>query len=629
MTETLLGKPIHSISILAAAYKTASYQDARIYAVSSGETCLFYDIDLSRGVCERTFAMPGSAHCWGVAIGADGAVYATGDGYLYRYSPRDGTFESLGMPIAGENYFFKLRTAPDGRLYGGTYPNGKVYEYDPATKRFRDFGQMAPGQSYVRGLALHEGNLYIGVGVQTAQVIEYDMVTGAKRDLALPAHFADDKFIYDVDVAYPLLFVRTGASQRLAVYDLREDRWVREWDGANGWDVLADPRGTSVYAIKDKTMHVYDTAAGELRATGFHVGEPANGLGWIGEDADGRFAGCVIGIRRGGGIWIYNPVTGEATEVRIALTEQPTKIRALTCGPDGAICIGGYFAGGFARYEPADGSMAEYKGISQIDGFAVSDERIYIGAYPYANLFAYEPGAAWEYGRNPRLLFSLAEHRQDRPFELAMAGKELAVGTYPEYGRLGGALSLYDPDSGKLEVYDQLIDRQCIVALAYRDGVLYGGTSVWGSLGLKPEAAEAVLFAWDTAERRLLWQTVPVPGERAVASLAFDGEGTLWGVTGGLLFRFDAAMRRTTDVRRLFAYDWDDITHFVHTSRLELDPSGRYLVGVLNNTLFRYELATGAVTTHMEGVAYLALDRAGNAYSARAEKLYRYTFGSE
>ena len=121
----------------------------------------------------------------------------------------------------------------------------------------------------------------------------------------------------------------------------------------------------------------------------------------------------------------------------------------------------------------------------------------------------------------------------------------------PDLGQLGGVLAVWDPEKGELKhAARNVVQDQSIVSLAYRDGVVYGGTSIYGGQSATPPTQpEAKLFAWSVRENRLLWEIVPAPGKPAIPALAFDRRGRLWGIAGGEVFAVNVAARKVVSKR--------------------------------------------------------------------------------
>src|SRR5690606_5961887 len=139
-------------------------------------------------------------------------------------------------------------------------------------------------------------------------------------------------------------------------------------------------------------------------------------------------------------------------------------------------------------------------GVSQVEGMGIFNDKLYLGLYPDASIHEYDPSLPTTSGQpNPRVLeeLNLTSIYQDRPFAFAQAGDKLAIGTVPIIAKLGGALVLYDPETKQVESFHQIVENESPMALAYKDGLLYGGTTVWGGITAEPVEADGTLFIFD------------------------------------------------------------------------------------------------------------------------------------
>ena len=68
--------------------------------------------------------------------------------------------------------------------------------------------------------------------------------------------------------------------------------------------------------------------------------------------------------------------------------------------------------------------------------------KMYMGVYPGADIFEYNA----EIPTQRKSLFKIIG--QDRPFIMRAAEGKLFIGTIPDYGKLGGSLTIYDPANG-------------------------------------------------------------------------------------------------------------------------------------------------------------------------------------
>ena len=624
MTWGPIGAPLAAVRVTAAAYGEES-GEPRIYAVSQGSTSTLYVIDMKAARCLRSFRLEGSSHCWGVCIAGDGRVYMGGDGDLYRYDPETESVENCGRAIEGETYFWRLAADGKGRVYGGTYPGGKVFQYDPASGTFRDYGSMVPGEQYARSLdAGPNGKLYVGVGAKKAAVVELDTDTGDKRLLPVPEGHENSGMVYDLDVYDGKLFARFTDPLTLWVYDLAAEAWVRKVERAMGLDV-SPPYGRKVYLLRDGRLQAMDLDSLDLVPTSFEYETHVYDFGWMTWDAPG-FPGKSLVSMHSAGFFVFNPTTGRSERIEVELPGAPVDVQSLTAGADGNIYIGGYFAGGFSAYDPRTNAFLPCKPFGQSEQLCYFRDNVYMGVYPGAFLHRFDPKLPWAPGENPRVVFSLKKEGQDRPFAITGAGDKLAVGTVPTYGKLGGALALYDPESDAYELYPEPVAGQSVIALAYADGFLYGGTSVYGGLGGTPTETDGKLFVWDMETKRTVWEGVPVPGEKVVSAVVVGEGGRVWGMTSGHLFAFDRDSRRIERVTELFPpIDWASRTHFWRGVFLQYE-SGGTLYGNCVDKLFRYDIGAERLDVLAEGAILFARDERGSLYAADGETLYKYSF---
>ena len=622
--EVHLGSPITSVTIPGGAQGKGPNGEDWVYVVANGNPAVLSVLDAATGELAHSFPLPGVHGSWALEVAADQTLYigTNRNGRLYRWVPGEGTPESVsgGRPF-GQTHLYGVVFDGDGVVYAGTYPDAKIVSYNPRSGEVSDRGRVADDTSYARHVAWAGGYLYVGTQSEPF-FIRYDPSSGEGEKLSLPEGYAEGDSVTRVDLVGDYLFVRVGGD--LNVYDHRTDTWINRVEDVAGFSRFSEstPESTA-YFVKGGQLYVYDLDAHTASPTGASIPFSARSFGWIElEEADypGRTL-VAVGMR--GDLFHYNPSSGKSRVVAGQVEATPISIRSLSRGPDGNVYIGGYLSPReMARFDPDVGEIETLAGGAQIEAMTVFDGKLYLGRYPGASVLAVDPGEPWDFGNNPSELFRLGGYGQDRPFGLTGAGGRLAVGTVPESGKLGGALALYDPSSGEIEVYEDVIENQSIVSLAYRDGFLYGGTSVWGGLGIDPAEPDAKLFVWDVEQGERVWEGIVEAGERAVTALAFDRDGMLWGLTSGKVFQFDPNAREVVRVEELYAYDWPRA--YWQSGFLEYDEDRHVFYGTTQGRVFRFDPATWEVTDLVEGGAsYFARDRHGNIYFARGTELHQ------
>ncbi|ACZ85356.1 PQQ-binding-like beta-propeller repeat protein [Streptosporangium roseum] len=632
-----LGVPLQDVLLIGGTVAPGPGGATVLWGVSSGSPAHLNAVDPATGAEVARYDLPGAGGAWAVDAAPDGSVYvgSYGDGRLYRWTEQGG-IRDLGRPLASENFIWTVAADSASRIYGGTSPGGRLFGYDPVNG-VRDYGKLSPAHAYVRSVAVAGGKIYAGTEAPAA-VFEVDAETGASTQLPTPPGLDPaGKWAYDVNVAGGYLYVRYSDAfpGPAHVWDIAAGAWIDRLEAAHGLDVSPPDEEGRVYMVKAGELVRYDPRSRTVTPTGMpFTGRVANtrGIGWaeLGlPDYPGR---SVVGLLWRGMMFRYNPQTGARSFVQTAVRGEPIDVTALSEGPDGRMYAGGFLNGGFAALNAKTGEREEFHTFSQSEDMTTHDGKLYVGAYPQARVYSYDPKLPWnsaEYSPspepgpadNPARLFDFAADKQIRPRATVSAGRYLAVGTMPDLGHLGGVLALWDPREGSLRTAQRhVVKDQSIVSLAYRDGVVYGGTSIHsGQSATPPTQTEARLFAWSVRENRLLWEITPVPGKPAVPALAFDDRGRLWGIAGGEVFAVNVHARKVV-------------------SRVTLSPSAsasgqlvfskrdRTLYGAhAGSSLFSLDPRSRRHAVLREGpVHHLAVHRSGDVYFAEGPQLYRY-----
>lgn len=629
------GLPLHAVTAPGSAIGVGPDGQPWLYLVSSGTPAVLSVVDATTGARVHEFPLPGAAGSWAVDVTPDGDVYVGtySGGKLFRWTPGSDTVDDLGVAVPGETFIWSITHDETGAVYGGTGQNGAhVFRHDPVTGATSDLGSLAPGADplIVRGIGAANGKVYAGTSA-TAGVYEIDVATGSRRDLGLPAGADPAIGVYDVAVRGDLLFVRfsaSGSPAPLHVYDLGAGAWTQSIDAAHGLFVtpVADD-GRTVYFVRDETLHTYDlvdrtwaptalTGVSDMRGFGFlDLGDPD----WPGDS--------VLGVDFRGGYIVYSPQTGRSESRTADAVAAPATIRSFAEGPDGRLYAGSFLAGGLAGYDPGTGATTEFAPeVGQAESIVTHDGALYVGTYPRAEILRYDPAQPASPGTNPEPVLSLYdEHGQSRPFAMASAGDHLAIGTVAKNGSPGGGLAILDTRTGE-HWFDDVVPGQSVVALAHRDGVLYGATSVFGGVGgPRPTQSDAVVFAYDLQARRTLWQVVPVPGEGAIGEIGFDADGKLWSHTPVSVFRLDVETQ-TVEARRTYEpYPWETVDYIHVGSRLWIDPYLGTIYVVTQGAVYTIDPASLNRSRVFRPASIGFLHNNGDAFLARDARVWEYT----
>ncbi|WP_052427605.1 WD40 repeat domain-containing protein [Neobacillus niacini] len=498
---------------------------------------------------------------WSHSIAPDGTVYIAGLGVgnvgeLWSYSPSTKKVEKIGVPAAGHQ-LWSSTTDELGNVYLGTFADrdGRVVKYDVATDKFIDYGKIDDGNgSYVRSLAYHDGYLYAGLGV-AGKVYRINVETKEKEDITknvpdiIGKPIDQVKFAYDMAVVGDYLFVKfdEGGENALLFYDLMTQTWVDKQLGKIG-DGSADDFGTfgfiqlpingdKAYVIYNRHILEIDINTLETRETGIRYAGGWRGGAFVDLGRQDLPGPSLVTMTRAGQVFVANLETNKTTNLPTVMEAKPLTLHNLGKGPDGNLYMTTYPGGPKgAKFNPKTEQFVSYS-QGQAEGMAAGNgSDMYFGIYPGAVIQKMNTDTL-----GTETLFNLKdEYEQDRPYIMEFENNKLLIGTIPDYKKLGGSLTIYDTKTGERETYRNVVQDQSVVGLAYKDGKIYGSTSIRGGLDIQPTAQKAKMFVWDVEGKQKITEfELNLPGLDAppmISGLTFDKDGLLWGAVDGILF---------------------------------------------------------------------------------------------
>lgn len=630
-TFTNLGTQITRAVIPSAAIAQDNSGTNYMHVAVNGDPAKLTVINMEDEVVEKILDLPGAVTAWDMETGDDGNVYIGGsrNGHLYRYKPGSDELEDLGSP-AGVTHIWDIKNGKDGKMYFGAYPGGNVIEFDTTTDTFTDLGQMIEGEQYARSLDYdsEQDVLYVGIGADT-HLIKYDLKTGEKTDI-LPEKYKDRSYPMSVDVAGDKIVVYLEKTSTMFVMDKNTGEVEYEDEDARQ-RTIKSPHDNKIYYKADEHLKYYDP---DSQTTKSLVDLKSNvyprNMTFVQLNEE-DFPGQSLVVWLGSDTLLkYNVQTGNHDIAKIQVPGQPNEIRSISKGPDGKIYSGGYL-GGTGIYDPITEKIESFAGVSQAEAMTTMGSYIYFGVYPGARIVEYDTALPWDMkNENPKNIYEFPlELEQDRPFGMLGVEDEnkLFIGTVPAYGKLEGAFSIYDFTTGSLEHTEKnIVHNQSVVSLAYKDGKVYGGTSIWGGLGIQPSEKEGKLFVWDVAAAQKEREIVPVPGKRAVTGLTVGPDGNIWGMAEGYLFILDPQTNEIVYSEQVIPVQYGDTVW--GDAYLEIGTDGN-IYGTSRGKFFRINVETKEVTllsNIISDAKFLAQDDFGNLYFQRdSSDLWKYT----
>ncbi|MDR4890100.1 carbohydrate binding domain-containing protein [Fredinandcohnia sp. QZ13] len=556
-----LGTPATGAVVTDAVFGKENGKDV-VYTTANGG--LFNVIDVKNNTVLFNAQLGKVNQVWTHIIAPDGTVYIAGladknAGELWSYSPETKSVKNLGIPDASHQ-FWSSTTDDDGNVYIGTYKEkeGKIFKYDVSKQAFVDLGKVdvEGDASYVRSLTYHNGYLYAGLGVTgnvyriNTETLEKEKITKNAPDI-LGTTVEAMGFAYDMEVAGKYLVIRFSELSAILFYDLESQEWVEDTVigkigdgseddyGAFGYSQLA-VNDNKTYVINNRHILEIDVNTLETRETGIRYPAGWRGLAFVdfGEaSSDLR----LVTVKRSGEIMTVDLDEKKIIDLPLAMNGNlPLDLHSLGLGPDGNLYMTTYPGGPKgARYNTKTGEITTYS-QGQAEGMVAGNgSDMYFGIYSGASIQKMNTDTL-----EVKTLFNLYdEYEQDRPYIMKFENDKLLIGTIPYYQKLGGTLTIYDPTTGERETHRNIVQDQSIVGLAYKDGKIYGSTTVRGGLDIEPTAKKAKMFVWDVKGKKKITEfeldlpeldTPPM-----ISGLTFDGEGLLWGAVDGILFAMD------------------------------------------------------------------------------------------
>lgn len=563
-----------------AAYGIGPDGRAEQYLTTVGSPAYFHAVDAVTGEVLFSEAM-GNDTIWAMTSAPDGNIYIgkTTGGELYRYVSKERKLELLGINPSNK-VIYDIKASNDGKIYGGTYSNtgtfGRVFEYDIKTATFRDLGVMKDGEQYVRGIGVTENYLYAGTGTN-AHLMRYDRSTGEITELTIPGVSGNTGTLSEIVIAGGRLLVHAGA--KLHVLEEETGQYITTLDFQSKVSSPSPYNPDLIYYKLAGELYTYNLQSNEVTKVEGIPELPSDSAikahGWI-TPTKGTFAGKTVlaGMAAFSESFLYDPVTN-TYEVHVAdVPPAAATVNAMSAKGD-YVYIGGYQRG-MSIYDTKTGKFIyNNKMFHQPEGIGFLGDTVYFGTYSGAKIYRLDMTKPLSYSEwdwaNPGLAVDL-EYDQDRPFTMTSGEGKLFIGTFPTYGKLGGALTILEEQLGTdgtvtgvtTETFHNIVPNQSLFGLAYKNGRVYGSTSRVGGLGIDPTEPEAKMFVFDVASKQVTTApfTPSFPGVSGalnlIGELSIGADGLLWGIADSTVLKADGTVNNYDAV--LFAMNPDTMT---------------------------------------------------------------------
>jgi outer membrane protein assembly factor BamB len=398
---------------------------------------------------------------------------------VIEYDPATGQRRTFKLPVNG-GYFVDSSAdiSPDGKIYVGTFPDLEIGWFDPATGKTGSLPRVNPdeNQKYILQLLVDQDNIvYFTVGLHHPEVWSYRPGTGEKKQILPEKHLT-----------------RSDRANLMVV-----DGTVYSWMNGEYYRCTPD-RMEQVAAIPG-------VAAPKHRVPCNLEYAPGKELVLLDSD-------CRLAIR--------DSASGKMEYRQIDLPGFAPLVYSISRGTGNRLWIGSFSPPGLASFDPDQSEGARFvnygrqgSGDAQIYDTIECKGKVYVSSYGQGWIDEIDLKAK----KSKPVLTLFKNEEQERIFHLLPAADGKVYGpTMPIKGHLGGGILEWEPENGTHRFYRNVIDQQSVRALTVTSNpdLLFGAGDINGGSGSVPTETSAKIFLWNLKDKKTVWETIPVEGEK-------------------------------------------------------------------------------------------------------------------
>lgn len=639
--STYLGEPLKREDILNCAYSVINGKVMMYTTLASRPTATFVAYNLTDRKLDyyQPLEIASGYHTktsWSHRIGSDGCVYLVPHGYisLFKYNPYTREMTDSGSVIDGLNAAYGVCFDDEGNIYFGGFPKPNIYKFNKKLELVKEYPNIFPGEKYIMSMGCYGGKLYAGGQDNGTDFRSIDIATGKVTVMADPLekYGISDKIAayYMMDQIDNLLFctvkVETGMYY-LFIFDAAKEEWVFSYRRAYGHYMspvkdgkvyfIGEPPGATDTSTANIGLVSLDLETFETKDTGVKYYGNNTGSIWMEIPGNKDLPGesLVFFSRTDNALVALNTESKKTVKLDYELPAIGVTIQDMENGLGNRILMGSYMGDELVSYNPDNGEQVKYV-ATQTETIKLHGNYAYAGCYTQGVLYEYnltQPPSA----SNPKTLCNLSQFHQERIFDMCIAeDRYVIMGTYPNKGYTNGGIAIYDMQTRKLDFYDDVVPGQSIDALAYKDGVVYGGSCIYINAAPLP-CDEAYLFSFDLEKRKVI-KKVPlkIPGvtikNKVTGDMEIGPDGEIWCVSTGAIFSVDP---ETLEVKKSVIADtmYDTRRTMSKIAAMYWDENG-YLYTVCNGWFILLDPDTMKFTNTRVSMQYFIIGGDGNIY---------------
>ncbi len=567
----------------------------------TGKDANLFLVNVEKMEDERYRLPEGEKGAYGFVRGTDGKLYlGTFSGRLYSFDLDQREFQEIAHPFTDGQMIWGGGASSLGKVYMGVYPTGEFCEYDINTgslKMFRPMPKENLGFYARQFLELPDEKVLIGIGGASPNLLIYDPRTEEYQKVYSWSSGESPFMSFECFFDEERLVVNLLKGGGLKLFNWRKKKFegpfLREapepvWGLVKVRDVF--------YGLGYSSARVYRIEDGQIEVAQeeFPYGNRLSRIHHLKGDE-------FIGLSNNGLFIRFNLSTNEFSSFQIHNeSDNGMSIQMLEKIPGKDWVIGSHYINMQIfkidlknhSCQSSLNKISRYGGQVNCGTYYRKKGVFYLASYVRAVLYALYPEEPFKYGVNPRMIGEVGQ-QQNRPVEMTSDDRYVYLATKADYGTLGGAITVFDPETEKWEVYRNFVKDQNPTSLFYHrpTGCLVGTTEVFADCrsGI-PTAQNAVVFVWDTKKRKTIHTSYPWKTEQLIACALSPG-GKLIGFGDDKYFLFDLNTRkyeiRKWPGKRVNWY-WGVRGSFA---------GNRYFYGATEEDLFRLDVETDKVVT--------------------------------
>lgn len=505
-----------------------------LYAVMGQQAAGLFvlQIDIENGQCRQFVSeLPDANYPTATCMSRSGRLYigSAYAGHLLCFDPQQDALLDLGA-IHPEAATFPCRIDEDaqGKLWIGSYPSADLTSYDPTNEQFQRYGRMDETDMYNYPLADQDGGIANLVRMTRPHIAYFDPATNATKTIGptivkgegeLDLFRGDDGQLY-IESSLGQYRIENSATVAVDALPARQTP-----------PTLPDGTSFSFADAKEQRYHTLSLVSPDGQERRFELDYEASG----------------------------------------------SRIFYVHLGPDECIYGSSILPLHLFRHNPKDGELIDLGVCSSATGEAYSmanlGDKMYLASYPQAKLSVYDPSQGYRFGddegANPRDLGRIDELSYRPRSALTGPLGRVWTASIPDYGRWGGPLSWYDPDTRERGAYLQVCGDASCYTLAWLEPQerIAVGTTIQAGTGTQPKVERAELFLWDYQSEERSWSGHLDRPADTINALLTGPDGRLYGTaTSG-------------DLSTLFVFDPNTLSFVEH---LDLPPGSPLDLGLQN-----------------------------------------------